>query len=80
MRRVDVNLDLDLIAPFALKLQFLPRSLNIYLKHMLIGFAYGDCVDWDDLAQDGDHQSGFPRDIWQCRDVETCHKLKQNTK
>jgi hypothetical protein len=63
MRRVDINLDFNLVAPATLELQFLPRRFNVDFEDMLVGFADCDGVDWYHFSKDRNQQRVFPRDF-----------------
>lgn len=49
---INVYLNLHLIAPFTLKIQLLPRSLDINFKDMRVDFADTNRVHRQDLAMD----------------------------
>ena len=54
---IDVNFDLNLVAPSTFKIQLIPRFLNVNLKHELADIADADRMNWQDLALNGDQHA-----------------------
>jgi len=63
---IQVKLYIDLVTPPWLKIHFLPCSFKIDLKHMNIDLADGNSVYWNDLAENVDDKTIFPRNIGKC--------------
>jgi hypothetical protein len=70
-----MDLDFDLIAPSAIKLEFLPRLLNIDFQDMCINFADADRVERKDLPENRDDKTVTERDTGEGGDVDSFKRL-----
>lgn len=64
MSRIDVDLNLDLIAPAATELQLLPRLLDVDLENVVVGFADADDMYGEHLPEDRDQEGVGEGDGW----------------